>query len=111
MFEHLDELAGFEQRIMRAGVEPRGAAAEVNQSRGAVLDVDVVQIGDLEFAAQRRFKGLRDLDDVIVVEVQPRDGKVRLRPDRLLLDGEQGAVGVDLDRGVLVDLSVSALAG
>ena len=42
----------------------------------------------------------RDVDDVIVVEVQTGDGEVRFRLCWLLLDGDRHASGIQLDHAV-----------
>jgi hypothetical protein len=47
----VDELRGLEQRVVRAGVEPGGAAAEELDVQLAALEVEAVEVGDLEFAA------------------------------------------------------------
>ena len=51
VFQHLDELAGLQQRIVGAGVQPGETAPEVDQRGLALLHVDVVQVGDLQLAA------------------------------------------------------------
>ena len=49
-FDDVDELRGFQQRLMRAGIEPRITAAEPFDMKLAAFEVSLVQIGDLQFA-------------------------------------------------------------
>ncbi len=51
--------------------------------RSQVLAVDV---GDLQLAARRRLQVRGDVDDLVVVEVEPRHGEMGSRRGRLLLD-------------------------
>src|SRR4051812_16675282 len=51
VLEDLHERRRLQQRVVRAGVEPRHAPAELDQPRRPVLDVPVVEVGDLELAA------------------------------------------------------------
>src|SRR5438105_15482571 len=51
-----DVLAGFEQRFVRAGVEPRHAPSHHLDRQLAVVEVDSVDVGDLELAAGGRFE-------------------------------------------------------
>ena len=55
LFHDVDELGGFQQRFVGAGVEPRIAAAEPLGMQLAAFEIPLVQIGDLELAAGRRF--------------------------------------------------------
>src|SRR4051812_27220883 len=48
--ERLHERAGFEERVVRAGVEPRRAAAELHQVELPALEVHAVDVGDLQLA-------------------------------------------------------------
>ena len=45
---------GVEQGIVRAGIEPRGAAPEPLDVQVAELEIGAVQVRDLEFAARGR---------------------------------------------------------
>ena len=96
MLQHLHELPGLEQRVVRAGVEPGEPAAELDQRRPVLAHVGEVDVGDLQLAARRRLQRARDVDHVVVVEVQPGDRLVRARLLGLLLDGDQLAVRADL---------------
>src|SRR5665811_1319052 len=96
----VDELAGLQQALEGAGVEPCRAARQDGDGQVPALQVDLVDSGDLELAAGAGRQVRGDLDDVVVVEVQPGDRVARFRLGRLLLDGEHGAILVELDHAV-----------
>ena len=96
-FDGADVVAGVQQRVERAGVQPRRAAGEHLDRQPALVQVDLVDLGDLVLAARRGFQRPRDLDDVVVIEVQARHRVVRLRGGRFLLDRQRRAVGAELD--------------
>ncbi len=100
MLERADELAGFQQGIVRAGVEPGVAAAHLLDVEVAGLQVDAVQVGDLELAARARFQVARELDDAVVVEVEPGDRVVGLGLRGLLLQADRSAALAELDHAV-----------
>ena len=81
---------------MGAGVEPGEAAAEVDEAGAAAVEVGAVDVGDLELAAGLGPQAVGDVDDVVVVEVEPGDGAVGPGLRALLLDGDQAAVAVGL---------------
>src|ERR1035437_9361781 len=91
-----DELAGLQKALERAGVEPGRAAWQDGDVQVAALQVVLVDPGDLELAAVAGRQVRGDLDDVVVVEVEPGDRIARLGLGRLLLDGEHRAVLVEL---------------
>jgi len=62
----------------------------------ALVQVDVVQVGDLQLAAGAGLKVGGVGDDIIVVHVQAGDGQVGFRLRRLLLDRNQPTAGVTL---------------
>ena len=66
-------VAGIQQRVERSGVQPRGAAGEHLDRQPALVEVGLVDVGDLVFASRRGLQRSRDLDDVVVVEVQARE--------------------------------------
>ena len=53
MLQHAHELGGLEQRIERAGVQPRVAAAEAGHRQLVPGQVRPVDVGDLDLAAGR----------------------------------------------------------
>ena len=96
----LDEVRGAEERLLRAGVEPGVAASELLDGELAHLEVAAIEVGDLQLAARRRRQILRQLDDALIVEVEPRHGEVRLRLLRLLLDADGAPAPVEVDDAV-----------
>jgi hypothetical protein len=62
----------------------------------ALVQVDVVQVGDLQLAAGAGLQVGGVGDDIIVVHVQAGDGQVGFRLRRLLLDRNQPTAGVTL---------------
>ena len=80
-----DELAGFKEGVVRAGVESGGAAAEDFDVEVAALEVEPVEIGDFEFAAFGRLEAAGESDDIGVVEIDAGDGVVGLRIGGLFL--------------------------
>jgi hypothetical protein len=62
LLQDLDEMAGLDQRGMRAGVEPGEAAAEHLDKQVATLEIDLVHVGDLDLATRRRLDAGRDVD-------------------------------------------------
>ena len=82
----LDVVGGLDQRLGRAGVEPGEPAAEPLDAELAALEIVAVDVGDLQLAPRRGLQVRGDLDDLVVVEIEPGDGEVRPRPRRLLLD-------------------------
>ena len=68
------------------------AAAHQLDVQLAALEIGAVDVGDLEFAARRRLEAGGDVDHLLVVEIEPGHGPVRLRLLRLLLDRDRAAV-------------------
>src|SRR5438477_2288112 len=103
-FDRADIFAGAQQILMRAGVEPGIAAAELFDLQCAAPEIDIVEICDFKLAPRRRLQPARDVDDLVVVEIKAGDGPMRARPRRLLLDrdGLPGRVEFDdaIGRGI-----------
>jgi len=64
-----DELAGFEQAVMRAGVEPGVAALHDLHVELAQIQIGLVDGGDFELAPGARLDGLGDVHHLVVIEV------------------------------------------
>ena len=96
MLHGADELRGLVQALHGAGVQPRVAAAERDHGQGPLLQVHLVERGDLELAAGRRLDLVRLSGDVARVEVEPRDGVGALGLGGLLLDGHGPPLAVEL---------------
>lgn len=69
--------------------EPGGTPDEHPHVELAHIQIGAVDVGDLLFAPGGGFEALGDIDDTVVLEVDPRDGVRRLRFGRLLLDRER----------------------
>lgn len=92
-----DELRGLVQALHGAGVQPRVAAAEGDHGQRPLLQVHLVERGDLQLAAGRgpHLMGLGG--DVARVEVQAGDGVGALGALGLLLDGDGPPLRIELD--------------
>ena len=104
-----DELAGFEQTVVGAGIEPGVTAAHDLDVELAFFEVEAVEVGDLEFATWRGFEVARQADDLVVVEVEASDGVVGFGLFRLLFEAEHLAGLVEL--GDAVALGVVHVVG
>ena len=91
-----DELGGLVQALHGAGVEPRVAAAEGDHGQRPLLQVHLVERGDLELPAGGRLNLVGLGGDVARVEVQAGDGVGALGVRGLLLDGDGPALAVEL---------------
>lgn len=91
-----DELSGLVQALHGAGVEPRVAAAEGDHGQRPLLQVHLVERGDLELAAGRGLHPMGLGGHVARVEVQAGDGVGALGLGGLLLDGDGTALPVEL---------------
>ena len=91
-----DELRGLVEALHGAGVQPRVAAAEGDDGQRPLLQVHLVERGDLELAAGRRLHPMRLGGHVARVEVQAGDGVGALGALGLLLDGDGPALAIEL---------------
>ena len=91
-----DELRGLVQALHGAGVQPRVAAAQGDDGQRPLLQVHLVERGDLQLAAGRGPYLMRLGGHVARVEVQAGDGVGALGLGGLLLDGDGTALPVEL---------------
>lgn len=91
-----DELRGLVQALHGSGVEPRVAAAEGHHGQRPLLQVHLVERGDLKLAARGGLDLMRLGCHVARVEVQAGDGVGALGLGWLLLDGDGTALAVEL---------------
>ena len=91
-----DELRGLVQALHGAGVQPRVAAAEGDDGQRPLLQVHLVERGDLQLAARGRLHLVGLGGHVARVEVQAGDGVGALGLGGLLLDGDGPALAVEL---------------
>src|SRR5699024_12572205 len=76
---------GIGHLVEGAGVQPGGASWQHLHVQTVPFQVGAVDIGDLVLATRTGLQGPRELDDVVVIEVQARYGILALRQVRLLL--------------------------
>ena len=86
LLERMNELAGFEKALGRAGVEPGIAAAERFDGQNAALEVRGVEVSDLEFATLTRAEASGNVDDRLIVKIEAGDGEATAGLRRLLDD-------------------------
>lgn len=91
-----DELRGLVQALHGSGVQPRVAAAEGDHGQRPLLQVHLVERGDLQLAAGRGLHPMGLGCHVARVEVEPRDGIGALGLGGLLLDGDGPPLPVEL---------------
>lgn len=91
-----DELGGLVQALHGAGVQPRVAAAQGDHGQRPLLQVHLVERGDLQLAARRGLHLMGLGGHVARVEVQAGDGVGALGLGGLLLDGDGTALAVEL---------------
>lgn len=91
-----DELRGLVQALHGAGVQPRVAAAEGDDGQRPLLQVHLVERGDLQLAARGGLHPMRLGGHVARVEVQAGDGVGALGLGGLLLDGDGPPLAVEL---------------
>ena len=91
-----DELRGLVQALHGAGVQPRVASAEGDHGQRPLLQVHLVERGDLQLPAGRGPHLVRLGGHVARVEVQAGDGVGALGLGGLLLDGDGPPLAVEL---------------
>ena len=91
-----DELRGLVQALHGAGVQPRVAAAQGDDGQRPLLQVHLVERGDLQLAAGRGPHLVRLGGHVARVEVESGDCVGALGALGLLLDGDGTALPVEL---------------
>ena len=91
-----DKIAGFQQAVAIAGVEPGKATAEELHFQRALVQIETVEVGNFVFAASRGLQGGGFLCHGGVVEVQSGDGIVAFRIGRLFFQRDGFAVGIKL---------------
>ena len=96
MLHGADELRGLVQALHGAGVQPRVAAAEGHDGQRPLLQVHLVERGDLQLPARGRLHLMRLGGDVARVEVQAGDGVGALGLGGLLLDGDGPPLRIEL---------------
>ena len=101
----LDKRCSLQQGVMCAGVEPGVAAAHGLDVELVAREVGLVDVGDLELTAGRWLYRLRDIDDVLIVEIEARHGEVRLWLGWLLLEAHGLTLLIELDDAVALGVA------
>lgn len=96
MLHGADELRGLVEALHGAGVQPRVAAAEGDHGQRPLLQVHLVERGDLQLAPGGRLDLMRLGGDVARVEVESGDGVGALGALGLLLDGYGPPMRIEL---------------
>ena len=91
-----DELRRLVQALHGAGIEPRVAASEGDDGQRPLLQVHLVERGDLQFASGGGLHSIGLGGHVARVEVQAGDGVGALGLGGLLLDGDGPPLAVEL---------------
>ena len=91
-----DELRRLVQALHGAGVQPRVAAAQGHHGQRPLLQVHLVERGDLELAAGGGLYPMGLGGHVARVEIQAGDGVGALGALGLLLDGDGAALAIEL---------------
>ena len=91
-----DELRGLVQALHGAGVEPRVATAQGDDGQRPLLQVHLVERGDLQLAARGGLDLVGLGGHVARVEVQAGDGVGALGLGGLLLDGDGPPLRIEL---------------
>ena len=92
-----DELRGLVEALHGAGVQPRVPAAQGDHGQRPLLQVHLVERGDLQLPAGGRLNLVGLGGDVARVEVQAGDGVGALGLGGLLLDGDGPPLRIELD--------------
>ena len=92
-----DELRGLVERLHGAGVQPRVAAAQGDHGQRPLLQVHLVERGDLQLAARGGLHLMGLGGHVARVEVQPGNGVGALGLGGLLLDGDGPPLRIELN--------------
>lgn len=91
-----DELRRLVQALHGAGVQPRVPAAQGDDGQRPLLQVHLVERGDLQLAARRGLDLMGLGGHVARIEVEAGDGVGALGTLGLLLDGDGAALAIEL---------------
>ncbi|OIQ72078.1 hypothetical protein GALL_462990 [mine drainage metagenome] len=95
MLDGLDEIAGFDQALVGAGIEPGIAAAHDLHTELVALEINAVEIGNLQFASRRWLQVGGDIDDLVVVEIKTGDGIIAPGADGLFFQAGGAALRIE----------------
>lgn len=100
VFNRGDEVARLEKAFMGARIEPGHAPTQKLHLQFTLFQVFLVDVGYLQFAPRRGLQILRDIDDGVVVEIEPDNGIVGLGSRRLLFQTDDLALPVERDNAI-----------
>ena len=86
---------------MISRIQPCEAPSQGLHLKRSSAEVFVIDARDLDLASGRGLHALRDLNHVVVIEIEARNGVIGLRMLRLFLDRERFPVRVELYHAVL----------
>src|SRR6185437_8117591 len=89
-----------QQRLMGARIQPGHSSAQLLHPQRTTLEVPPIDIGDLELPARGGLQSSRDVEHLVVVEIESRHRKVRLGIFGLLLDVEGPSRLVELNDSI-----------
>src|ERR1700726_4547510 len=96
MLDRGNVIGRFQQANLGAGIQPGHAATEQFHVKLLLFEIKQVEIGDLKFTTRRRTQRSAQIDDLIVVNIKARNGKVRFRLLGFFLQTYGPPVGVEL---------------
>ncbi len=100
VFQRGDELAGIQQALVGACIEPGIAALEDLHVQLALLQIGLVDSGDFQLAAGAGLDRFGDIDHLAVVEIEAGDGVITFRLRRLFLNADRLAAFVERHHAV-----------
>src|SRR5579883_3362810 len=89
----LDQIAGPDQRIKSTGIGP--PALEITEAHRALMDIGIVDVGDLELAARGWLERASLVENRLVIHIDAGHSVIRFRLLRFLFDA-QDAIAFDL---------------
>ena len=101
----LNKGCGLQQGVVGAGVKPGVAAAHGLDVELVAREVGLVDVSNLEFTTGRWLYRLRDVDDVLIVEIETRHREIRLWLSWLFLEAHGLALLVELDDTVALGVA------
>src|SRR5438552_7370717 len=87
---------------MCPGIKPCKTSTEDLHEQVSAFEISPVYVGDFQLATRRRFQGCRDVEYVVVVEIEPGYRNVRPRFGWLFLDADCPAVTIEFDYTVML---------
>ena len=100
MLDGLDELAGFDQALLGAGVQPGVPPPHALNRELAAFEIAAVQIRDFQLAADGRLKTRGVFHDVVIVEIQAGHRKIGFRMCGFLFEAEDPPACVEFHDSV-----------